>query len=37
MILADCEDLEKAATFGVAGIYGNQGEVCSAGSRILVA
>lgn len=36
IVLADCDDLEKAATFGVAGIYGNQGEVCSAGSRILV-
>jgi len=36
IVLADCEDLEKAATFGVAGIFGNQGEVCSAGSRILV-
>lgn len=36
IVLADCDDLEKAATFGVAGIFGNQGEVCSAGSRILV-
>lgn len=36
IVLADCDDLGKAATFGVAGIYGNQGEVCSAGSRILV-
>jgi gamma-glutamyl-gamma-aminobutyraldehyde dehydrogenase len=36
IVLADCEDLAKAATFGVAGIFGNQGEVCSAGSRILV-
>ncbi|MBD3788341.1 MAG: aldehyde dehydrogenase [Sphingomonadales bacterium] len=36
IVLADCEDLAKAATYGVAGIYGNQGEVCSAGSRILV-
>ncbi|MCE5973058.1 aldehyde dehydrogenase [Sinirhodobacter sp. WL0062] len=36
IVLADCEDLAKAATTGVAGIFGNQGEVCSAGSRILV-
>ncbi|OOY29697.1 aldehyde dehydrogenase PuuC [Thioclava sp. L04-15] len=36
IVLADCEDLAKAAATGVAGIYGNQGEVCSAGSRILV-
>ncbi|TDK51380.1 aldehyde dehydrogenase [Antarcticimicrobium luteum] len=36
IVLADCEDLEKAATYGVAGIFGNQGEVCSAGSRLLV-
>jgi gamma-glutamyl-gamma-aminobutyraldehyde dehydrogenase len=36
IVLADCEDLAKAAATGVAGIFGNQGEVCSAGSRILV-
>jgi len=36
IVLADCDDLEKAATYGVAGIFGNQGEVCSAGSRLLV-
>jgi len=36
IVLADCEDIEQAAAAGVAGIYGNQGEVCSAGSRLLV-
>ena len=36
IVMADCDDLETAAATGVAGIYGNQGEVCSAGSRILV-
>ena len=36
IVLADCEDLQRAAIAGVGGIYGNQGEVCSAGSRILV-
>lgn len=36
IVLADCDDLEKAAATGVAGIFGNQGEVCSAGSRLLV-
>jgi len=36
IVLADCENLEQAATTGVAGIYSNQGEVCSAGSRLLV-
>lgn len=29
-------DLEAAVTYAVNGIYGNQGEVCSAGSRLLV-
>jgi len=36
IILADCEDLDTAAATAVGGIFGNQGEVCSAGSRILV-
>ncbi|MEN2976539.1 aldehyde dehydrogenase family protein (plasmid) [Tistrella bauzanensis] len=36
VIMADVEDLEAAVNTAVAGIYGNQGEVCSAGSRILV-
>jgi len=29
-------DLESAVVYAVNGIYGNQGEVCSAGSRLLV-
>ncbi len=37
IILSDWDDLETAATYAVNGIYGNQGEVCNAGSRILVA
>jgi gamma-glutamyl-gamma-aminobutyraldehyde dehydrogenase len=36
IVMADCPDLERAAATGVGGIFGNQGEVCSAGSRILV-
>jgi acyl-CoA reductase-like NAD-dependent aldehyde dehydrogenase len=36
IILADYDDLDTAATYAVDGIYSNQGEVCSAGSRILV-
>lgn len=36
VILADAPDLDRAADNAVAGIYGNQGEVCNAGSRLLV-
>lgn len=36
VVLADCEDVAAAAATAVGGIYGNQGEVCSAGSRLLV-
>lgn len=36
IILDDAVDLQKVADWVVDGIYGNQGEVCSAGSRILV-
>jgi len=36
IILDDASDLQKVADWVVDGIYGNQGEVCSAGSRILV-
>ncbi|NEY89481.1 aldehyde dehydrogenase [Tabrizicola oligotrophica] len=36
IILGDWDDLETAATYAVNGIFGNQGEVCNAGSRILV-
>ncbi|RLA53435.1 MAG: aldehyde dehydrogenase PuuC [Gammaproteobacteria bacterium] len=36
IILADVADLDTAVEYAVNGIYGNQGEVCNAGSRILV-
>lgn len=36
VIMADVQDLERAAATAAGGIFGNQGEVCSAGSRILV-
>lgn len=36
IILADCPDLPRAARAAAAAIYGNMGEVCSAGSRLLV-
>ena len=36
IIMGDVPDLEVAAQYAVNGIYANQGEVCSAGSRILV-
>jgi acyl-CoA reductase-like NAD-dependent aldehyde dehydrogenase len=36
IILGDFDDLDTAVTYAVNGIYGNQGEVCNAGSRILV-
>jgi len=36
IILADAVDLDVAAEYAVNGIFANQGEVCSAGSRILV-
>lgn len=36
IVLADCHDLDRAARVAVSGIFGNQGEVCSAGSRLLV-
>lgn len=36
VIMADAPDLELAAATAAAGIFGNQGEVCCAGSRILV-
>jgi gamma-glutamyl-gamma-aminobutyraldehyde dehydrogenase len=36
IILEDYDDLDTAVTYAVNGIYGNQGEVCNAGSRILV-
>lgn len=36
LIFADCADLEAAAHAAAAGIFYNQGEVCSANSRVLV-
>ena len=37
IILADCPDLDRAATQAAWGIFYNQGQVCTAGSRLLVA
>ena len=36
IIFNDVQDIDTAVQYAVNGIYGNQGEVCSAGSRILV-
>lgn len=36
IILADVADLDRAVSYAVNGIYANQGEVCNAGSRLLV-
>jgi gamma-glutamyl-gamma-aminobutyraldehyde dehydrogenase len=36
LVFADCEDLDKAADGAAMGIFFNQGEVCSANSRLLV-
>jgi acyl-CoA reductase-like NAD-dependent aldehyde dehydrogenase len=36
IVLADVSDLERAVTSAVNGIFGNQGEVCNAGSRLIV-
>ena len=36
IILADCHDLNRAAREAAFGIFYNQGEVCNAGSRLLV-
>ena len=36
LIFDDCDDLEAAADMAAFGIFFNQGEVCSAGSRLLV-
>ncbi|MFO1428111.1 MAG: aldehyde dehydrogenase [Steroidobacteraceae bacterium] len=36
IIMADCPDLERAAAAAAAAIFFNQGEMCSAGSRLLV-
>ena len=36
IVLADCHDIDQAAQAAASGIYYNQGEVCNAGSRLLV-
>lgn len=36
IVLADAQNLETAAWWAAMGIFGNQGEVCCAGSRIIV-
>jgi acyl-CoA reductase-like NAD-dependent aldehyde dehydrogenase len=36
IILRDVADLDRAVTYAINGIYGNMGEVCNAGSRLLV-
>ena len=36
IILADCPDLDRAAETAAAAIFFNQGEMCSAGSRLIV-
>jgi 4-guanidinobutyraldehyde dehydrogenase/NAD-dependent aldehyde dehydrogenase len=36
IIMADCPDLDAAAAASAAAIFYNQGEMCSAGSRLLV-
>ncbi|SDB67242.1 aldehyde dehydrogenase [Pseudomonas sp. NFACC13-1] len=36
LVFADCEDLELAAEKAAFGIFFNQGEICSANSRLLV-
>ncbi len=36
VVMADCGDLDAAATAAAWGIFFNQGEVCNAGSRLLV-
>jgi 4-guanidinobutyraldehyde dehydrogenase/NAD-dependent aldehyde dehydrogenase len=36
ILLADCPDVERAATAAAYGIFFNQGEMCSAGSRLII-
>ena len=36
IIFADCPDLDVAAEASAYAIFGNQGEVCSAGSRLII-
>ncbi len=36
IVLADCQDLDKAAAAVVQGAFANQGQICNAGSRLIV-
>ena len=36
IVFADCSDLQKAASSTAAGIFYNQGQVCIAGTRLLL-
>jgi gamma-glutamyl-gamma-aminobutyraldehyde dehydrogenase len=36
IFLGDLPDLDQAVTYAINGIYGNMGEVCNAGSRLLI-
>ncbi|MEA3151397.1 MAG: 4-(gamma-glutamylamino)butanal dehydrogenase, partial [Gammaproteobacteria bacterium] len=36
IFLADMPDMDIAVTYAINGIYGNMGEVCNAGSRLLI-
>ena len=36
IFLADTPDLDVAVTYAINGIFGNMGEVCNAGSRLLI-
>jgi len=36
IVMADCEDLDKAAQESARGVFSNQGEVCCAPTRLLV-
>jgi gamma-glutamyl-gamma-aminobutyraldehyde dehydrogenase len=36
LVFSDCADLDRAADYACQGIFANQGEICSASSRLLV-
>jgi gamma-glutamyl-gamma-aminobutyraldehyde dehydrogenase len=36
IFLSDMPDMDTAVTYAINGIYGNMGEVCNAGSRLLI-
>lgn len=36
IFLADLEDMDRAVNYAINGIFGNMGEVCNAGSRLLI-